>query len=217
MMAELEALWNEKGDEPEFYEKYFQPKARELVKDIAAKHGYYKEVNETFEDMPGIKEFGFYNVKSEIVDTDSENKALKLEGALGGDSEIIKRFAPVGGPLSVSYRLKVSERGDFEQQLSSMNGATPITLKFTSDGRICIKNTAGYYVRIGRYKTDEWMDIRIEIDTDKKHYGVFVNDKELLHHVKSADNLYNVSELKLNIGKSCGECFLDDLVVLNKY
>ncbi len=217
IMDKLEALWREKGDEPDFYEKYYQPMARELAKETAAKYGDFVQVNEKFDEMPENKNFGFYNLKSDIVDVSNENKALKVSGNSAANSEIIKRFSPVGGKLSVSYKLKISERGDIEQQLSSMNGSTPITLKFTSDGRICMKNKNGTYVGISRYKTSEWIDVRLELDTDKHHCSVYINGKNILHNMKTADNLYNVSELKFNIGKSCGETFLDDLLVVDKY
>ena len=46
----LEELWKEKGDDPDFYEKYYAPKARELTREYLSKFGDTESLNETFDN-----------------------------------------------------------------------------------------------------------------------------------------------------------------------
>lgn len=216
-LDQMEELWKEKGDEPDFFDRYWAPKAREIAKPVAAKYGHYIELDEHFDAELNPKYYGFHDTTHAVVDSGNGNTALQMKGSADKVGSMIKRFAPIGGPVDISYRFKVEERGNFEHAISDIVDGLPISLRFTRDGRICLGNRNSTAVGIARYKKGEWIDVKLEINTDTHSYNVFINGKQVAHNIKIADNVYNISEMEFTDGGAGAVCYIDDLKVVNRY
>lgn len=161
---------------------------------------------------------GLYNTKAEIVKENEENSYLQIKGTeTYGAGSVFKRFTSVSGPMSVEYRFKAKERGNFEHKISDNYDNPGIELMFGEDGKIKLKNKAGNYVNIASYNKNKWYSVRFEIDTDKESYDLYLDGKKVKKQVQLDENVYKLSELEFTNGGYGCCCCLEDIKVLNKW
>ncbi|MBQ4517349.1 MAG: hypothetical protein II997_02035 [Clostridia bacterium] len=221
VLRALRKVWEEYGDEEDFYERYYAPAARELTKDVLSQYcGDLKVLDEDFSDEEKVNApsgYAFYNTKAEVSEIDG-GKALRLTGASKDDKgSMFKRVLSVSGPLSIEYKIKVTERGDFEQTFSDNYGNPGIGLRFGIDGKVKVRNVAGEYVNIADYERDVWYTVKFEIDTDKKSYDIYLDGKKIRENAALHDKVYRISDLEFFDGGYGSVCYIDDLKVMDKY
>ena len=213
----LKSLWKEKGSDPNFYDKYYAPKVRELTRDKLKKYGDIVEFSSDFSKEEALEEFGIYNTRAEIR-TESDEAYLELRGQKSYESgSILKRMVSVSGPMSIEYRFKVKERGNFAHSISDNYDNPGIELMFGEDGKIKLKNIAGNYVDISTYKRDKWYNVKLEINTDQKSYDLYINGRRIKKNVALDENVYQFSELEFTDGGYGSVCCLEGVKVLNKW
>ncbi len=216
-LRELEALWEQKGDDPFFYEKYYGPKVRELIKPEMERFGDQLELELDFSKEDILDEVGIYDVDTQIK-TEDENSYMELRGQRSYDKgSVLKRVAALQGPVNVEYKFKVDERGNFEHSFTDNYGNLGAEIMFGSDGRIKVKNFGGYYVNIGRYERNKWYDVRLEINTDTDKFSLYLNDKLVKADLQLDSNFHYFSELEFTGGGYGSVCAIDDIKVLNKW
>lgn len=215
IMRQLETLWKEHGTEEDFYERVYQPTARKLIRETAEKYGNILTVDDDFEqESLNPFDYGVYHASASLMQEDS-NQVLQLKQQNGSGS-LLKRISGIGGPLSVEYKFKVNERGNFDCRIADSYDTAPITLRFAEDGRICFKNNAGYFVGIGRYQKDTWTTVRFDIDTDAHTLEIYLNDHRAVS-LPLSEKLYTISEVEFFTGGAKSVCSIDDFKIINKY
>lgn len=129
----------------------------------------------------------------EIVDmpvSDSVKKALKFNAGskrINTYKGAVKQSGKWGIELKTKFNNTSSERTIFEFKNTVPNGKFTNLLKFDKNGKILDCNNT----EIGTYNADEWYVIQIIIDTDKKSYGVWVNDNMLNSDIGISDPLWD--------------------------
>ena len=216
-LGQLEALWEEKGDDPFFYEKYFAPKVRELIKPDMEHFGDMVELDIDFSTENILDEIGIYNVDAKTK-TEGEAIYMELRGPRSYDKgSVLKRIAALAGEVDVEYKFKITERGDFEHGFTDNYGNIGAEIMFGSDGKIKVKNFAGNYVNIGTYERNKWYDVRININTDTDKYSLYLNDTLVKADIALSSDFHYFSELEFTGGGYGSVCCLDDIRVLNKW
>lgn len=216
-LRQLEALWEEKGDDPFFYEKYFAPKVRELIKPDMEHFGDMVELDIDFSTENILDEIGIYNVDAKTK-TEGEATYMELRGPRSYDKgSVLKRIAALAGEVDVEYKFKITERGDFEHGFTDNYGNIGAEIMFGSDGKIKVKNFAGNYVNIGTYERNKWYDVRININTDTDKYSLYLNDTLVKADIALSSDFHYFSELEFTGGGYGSVCCLDDIRVLNKW
>lgn len=217
-LRQLEKLWEEKGSEEFFYERYFAPKVRELIRPEMEKFGDQVELDLIFSDEGAEKTLGIYDVNVSAKKAADNNGYIELRGKRSHEKgELLKRIAAVSGPVNVEYKFKVSERGDFAHSFTDNYGNRGAEIMFGSDGKLKAKNAAGCYVNIGKYERNKWYNVRLEINTDSGTYSVYLDDKLIKGGLKLDENFYYFTELKFSGGGYGSVCCLDDIKVINKW
>ena len=213
----LEELWKEKGDDPDFYEKYYAPKARELTREYLSKFGDTESLNETFDNENALDKYGIYDTGASIA-TIEENNVLKLEGTqLGAQGSVLKRINPVAGPQSIEYDIMIEERGDFEQIIGNSYGNAPVGIAFGRDGKIKFKNIAGNYVNLMPYNRKQWYNVKLEINTDTHLYDVYINGERVLTDVEMDQTAYQLGDIEFKDGGYRSICYIDNILYKNKW
>lgn len=216
-LRQLENLWQERGDEPFFYEKYFAPKVRELVRPEMEQYGDQTELDLDFSAESILDELGIYGSKAEIK-KEGDSSYMEMRGARSyNKGSVLKRIAALSGPVNVEYKFKVSERGDFEHGFKDNYGNIGAEICFGTDGKIRVKNSAGNYVNIGKYDRNKWYDVRVEINTDTDCFSLYLNDSLIKADLPLDNNFHYFNELEFTDGGYGSVCCLDDIKVVNKW
>lgn len=214
-LRELEDLWKEKGDEPFFYEKYFAPRVRELIKPELEEFGEQTEL-----DMPlaDNAELGIYDTNADIV-SDGDGAIMQLSGKrlYHANGEVIKRVAAISGEATVEYSFEVKERGTYCHSFTDVYGNYGAEIAFGADGKIKYKNSGGNWVNIGTYKRNTRYDVRLELDTDKDCYSLYLNDKLVKANLKLDANFHYFTQLRFTDGGYGSRCLLGNIKVTNKW
>lgn len=216
-LRQLEALWEEKGDDPFFYEKYFAPKVRELIKPDLEHFGDQIELDVDFSQENILDELGIYNIDAQTK-TEGEAAYMELRGPRShSKGSVLKRIAALAGEVDVEYKFKITERGDFEHGFTDNYGNIGAEIMFGSDGKIKAKNSAGNYVNIGNYERNKWYDVRLKINTDTDKYSLYLNNTLVKADLALSGDFHYFSELEFTGGGYGSVCCLDDIKVLNKW
>lgn len=216
-LRQLEALWKEKGDDPFFYEKYFAPKVRELIKPNLEHFGDQTELDIDFSKENILDELGVYDANAQVKN-EGENTYMELRGPRSYDKgSVLKRIAALAGEVDVEYKFKITERGDFEHGFTDNYGNIGAEIMFGSDGKIKAKNSAGNYVNIGKYERNKWYDVRLNINTDTDKYSLYLNDTLVKADIQLSSEFHYFSELEFTGGGYGSVCCLDDIKVVNKW
>ncbi len=217
IIRKLKTLWQEKGDQPYFYEKYYQPKVRELTRDSLKKYGDIEALKLDLEAEEPLKDYAVTNTDVKVTG-EGEDKVLTIRGTRTYDKGgIFKRMGSISGPLSLEYKFKVKERGNFEHIFNDNYDNVGVEMMFGEDGNFKVKNSGGNYVDICKYNRNEWYDVRVEINTDTRKYKIYLNDELAGGEMNLPETTFYFSELEFTNGGYGSVCELKDLKVLNKW
>lgn len=209
----LKALWQQYGDDPDFYDKYFAPAVRAYNRPLLSAYALQQlVVDADFADDDVNEAFSAYGTTLEKVDG-----RLKISGQPKAErGSILKRTQSVSGPMTIEYTINVAERGDFAQSFHSGYGQTAAGLMFGEDGKIKIRNIEGAYVNLMPFSRHTDYRVRLEIDTDAHTWSVYINDTLAAENLTMPETVYGVSEMEMTDGGYGSVCYIDDVRVIDK-
>lgn len=211
----LKKLWQEKGNEKNFYELYYLPKVRELTRDKLKKYGDLTAFKLDLNSENALSQVAVDKTVTNIKEENGE-KSLEMRGGRYIEKgSLFKRMKAVSGPMSLSYKFKVNERGDFEHSFSDNFDNPGIGLMFGEDGKFKLKNKDGNYVNICKYNRNEWYEIKMKIDTDKREYSIYLNDMPVIENAELNENVFSFSEVEFTDGGYGSVCEIKDLEILD--
>lgn len=217
VLNELREVWVEHGDDPDFYDKYYAPAARELTKEtLKEKFGDITILNEAFDDESALSKYGAYGSMAEISSVE-DNTALKVTGKTESEcGEVIKRIMSVAGPLSIEYKFRADTVGNFKQVFSDNYGNELITLNFNADQTINIDN-GGQSRTIGTYQQGKWYCVKIDANTDTHSCDIYIDNEINVQDLSISNDIYKVSDLKFYDAGLNSVYYIDDLKFVDKY
>jgi len=217
VLRKLKKVWEENGDKPNFYEKYYAPAAREYIRPYLQKYGDIQILNEKFDTDNILSQYGIYNTNVQIA-SDSADKKLKITGLPSyEEGSVLKRIQNTSGEMTIEYSFEILERGNFEQRFSDNYDNPAIGIAFGEDGKIKIRNISGNFVNIGEYKRNTKYNIRFDIDTDKHKYDVYINDIKMVGGLKLDEKVFGISEMEFTDGGFGSVCLIDNIKVVDKF
>ncbi len=209
----LKALWQQYGDDPDFYDKYYAPAVRAYNRPLLSAYDIQQlVVDADFADEDVKEDFAVYDTTMEKVDG-----RLKITGQPKAQrGSIFKRTQSVSGPMTIEYTINVEERGDFAQSFHTGYGQTAAGLLFGEDGKIKIRNIEGAYVNLMPFSRNTDYRVRLEIDTDAHTWSVYINDTLAAENLAMPETVYGVSELEMTDGGYGSVCYIDDVRVIDQ-
>lgn len=150
------------------------------VSDVVEAH-----VNEVFEQMPSGEELNNWNIYSaqwapvKIEETADGTKALALKDWDRYDYAKAERIIPASQQLAVDFSIIPAQNSHGILHIEFQNGEGNPSIRLIFDADSLFKNKAGYRLSsMMNYEAEKKYDVRVELDTEKRTYHVFVNGKK---------------------------------------
>lgn len=144
-----------------------------------------EHVDELFEQMPSGKELENWNIYSaqwapvSIEEMTDGTKALALKDWDRYDYAKAERIIPASKQLAVEFSVIPAQNNKGMLHIEFQNGEGNPSVRLIFDSDSLFKNKAGYRLSsMISYDAGKKYDIRVELDTDKRTYHVYVNGKK---------------------------------------
>lgn len=139
------------------------------------------DVNDVFADMNDKQELNNWNIYSPLwcrvgIEKNNNTKALCLKDSDPFDYAKAERVFPNSKKVSVEFSVtpQQNDYGLFEIELTDAKGIPCLRLMFDSTGSVLTKQ--GYRNKsVGKYKNDETVSLKIELNTATRFYTISVN------------------------------------------
>lgn len=142
-------------------------------------------VDEIFEQMPSGEELESWNISSaqwapvKIEEMADGTKALALKDWDRYDYAKAERIIPASKQLAVEFSVTPAQNNNGILHVEFQNGEGNPSVRLIFDSDSLFKNKAGYRLSsMMNYDAGKKYDIRVELDTDRRTYHVYVNGKK---------------------------------------
>lgn len=143
-----------------------------------------KNILEVFNDMEDGKELQNWNIFSPVlasvgIENYKESKCLVLRDMDPFDYAKAERLFPESRKISVEFEISVAQNdhGTLHIEFQDKNGNTGVRMVFNPEGNIMVKD--GYRMSgVTSFEPDKDYLIRVELDTQKNLFHVFVDGKK---------------------------------------
>jgi hypothetical protein len=141
-------------------------------------------IDEDFKSLPAQSALKFWNIFSPVhsrvsigKSTDGTN-ALVLRDSDAFDYAKAERIIPASRKAVIEFELSAAQNnyGTLQVEVQDGKGTVGLRLQFDADSLLKAK-TGARYKRLGAYKPDEKLNVKIDLDCTQRMYRVYVNGK----------------------------------------
>lgn len=146
----------------------------------------------------------------------SIDKSMKLYDVLTTDKCMAeKSFAAVSGKVIWSFDLRPEQTDQFMYMtLLDSTGVTAVQIRLTSNGKVGYKDGATFYETEKAYTKSEEIQVKIEADTTRDEYSLYINGTALVMEKKFANTVTDLAQIRYSTANTpTGTHYIDDIIV----
>ena len=195
LRAQLKKAVEQYIDEPQFYEKYYAPKARALfherlghIQNVAVIDGHDMTADALQED------YALEQVTVENTTHNDGDVAVKIRGNEGVDhGSVFKRTMSLSGEITVNFDIKIDEAGDYAYTIVDDYAGHHIGLQFSNDDKLKLRTSDGGYSTLCRLERNRWHNISLTINTDRHRMDVNLDGESVIQDVLLPEDVYYIN------------------------
>lgn len=165
-------------------------------------------VDDTFDALPAGGPIPDWNISSPLwapvrvaAFPNDRNKSLELSERDPYEYARAVRVFQEGTLTTVGFKVlaKQDDFGRLEVELLDRFGNRPVRLMVTDGGRMEAAN-GGKTAQLCSYKRDRWYDVRIESNTKRDSYSVWIDGKPAMLNARFAESVLSVERISFRTG-----------------
>lgn len=170
---------------------------------VPVRHAVTGPVHDTFDALPAGGPIPDWNISNPLwapvrvaAFPSDRNKSLELSDRDPYDYARAVRVFQEGTLATVSFKVlaKQNDSGRLEIELLDRYANRPVRLMFTDGGHLEAAN-GGKTVSLCSYSPDRWYDVRIESNTKRDSYSVWIDGKPAMLNARFAESVLSVERI----------------------